>query len=750
MENKNIFRFLLVIGLLMLNACSVQKFIPKESKLYGGATIIIINKHQVKGISDLKVELEELLRPDANSKILGARIGLYYHYKIEQGKKGFITKYMNKKYGEKPVFYEDVSQSKVISIIKNRLDNRGFFKSRITSKTIEKKYTKSIEYTVNLSEPYVLESYKLDNDTLPIYKDIKEVLKTTLLKKGTRYSLESFKDERVKIDEKLKNKGYYNFNQDFVIFEADTNQYKNRRYDLYLRLKTETPKKAIKPYKINKITVFPNYHLGEKKITKDSVKYKGIYFLQDSTFFKPQRLRSYLLMNENELYSSYRSKLTSKRLSSIGTYKYVNIQFDEKESKKTTDSLGFVEANIYLSPLNKRSLDLELQAVTKSNNFAGPGLSVNYRDRNVFNGGELLTVTGTAAYEFQIGNTTKNLKGVKLSLGSSLTFPQLVFFKNLNNRFKYGVPKTKVAFDMEYLSRSQLYRLTSLNSSFGYQWDSNRYLSHEFNPVSINYVRLFNTTSAFDTILTDNPFLAISFNQQFIAGFTYNLTYNELGRSPKKNQLYFSTNIDVAGNTLSLLSKSEDKKTFLGLEYAQYAKMDVDVRYYFGLGKEKTLITRLYGGLGIPLGNSNVLPFTKQFFSGGPYSVRGFRSRSIGPGMYQGGNNQGSYFDSSGDIRLEANLEYRFPVYSYLKGALFADAGNVWLYKENSSLGGGRFSANFLNQMAMSVGAGLRIDVQSFVIRFDLAAPIKQPTSTSLFSPSFKSSILNFAIGYPF
>ena len=735
----------------MIISCGVKRFIPSGEKLYSGATIKIKNPQKVKGTSSLEEELQELLRPEPNSKFLGSRIGLYYHYKTKQGKKGFLTKYMNKKFGEKPIYYSNVSQNKVIDLIKNRLDNRGFFNSQVTATVKEKKHTKSIVYEVVLTEPYVLETYQLEHDSLPIYKAIKEELKTTLLKKGTRYSLESFKQERIKIDENLKNKGYYNFNQDFIIFEADTNQYNNKKFDLYLRLKNQTPKKALVAYQINKIKVYPNHNLDQKNKVLDSTEYKGVSFFQDTLFFKPKRLRNYLLLNKNDLYSSKKSKITSKRLSSIGTYKYVNIQFDET-NKAEKDSLVSLEANIYLSPLNKRSLGVELQAVTKSNNFAGPELSLNYLNRNLFSGGELLSLKGTVAYETQIGNNTQNLNGLKLGLGASLTFPRLISPWDLTGRFKYGVPKTKISFDSEYLSRSKLYGLISFTNSFGYHWDANKYLTHQINPININYVRLFNTTSDFDTILDNNPFLQSSFDQQFIAGFTYNLTYSELGRNNNKNQFYISSNLDIAGNVLSLLSNksSGDKKYFLGLEYAQYAKLDVDFRYYFGLGKEQTLITRLYGGVGIPYGNSNILPFTKQFFAGGPYSIRGFASRSIGPGTYSNGTTNSTFFDSSGDIRLEANVEYRFPIYSLIKGALFADTGNVWLYNDSSSLGGGQFSSNFIDELAASVGAGVRVDIQSFVIRFDLATPVKQPTSTSLSVIKLNNTILNFAIGYPF
>lgn len=744
-----------VVLLVLISSCSVKRFLPDNKKLYSGATIKIINKNKVKQIGVLEEELQELLRPTPNSKVLGSRVGLYYHYKSQDSSKNFITKWFNKKIGEKPVYFSNISQNKVVDLIKNRLDNRGFFNSKVTATVKEKKYTKSIIYTVELPEPYVLETYQLENDTLPFYKELKEELKTTLLKKGSRYSLAAFQEERIKIDENLKAKGYYNFNQDFLIFEADTNQYNNKRFDLYLRVKRETPKKAMLPYKINKVTLFPNYNLDQKKKAIDSVDFKGVSFLQDTLFFKPERLHSYLLFNKGDEYNPMKSKITSKRLSSIGTYKYVNIQFNETKNISENDSVGSLASTIYLSPLNKRAVGLELQAVTKSNNFSGPELSVNYKNRNLFQGGELLSLTASAAYETQIGSDTENLNGLQLGLGASLTFPRLIFPGNLNNRFKYGVPKTKVSLDAEYLSRSNLYGLASFTNSYGYQWDANRFVSHQVNPININYLKLFSTTSEFNDILEENSFLESSFDQQFIAGLTYNFTYSELGRSTKKNLIYISSNIDVAGNVLSLLSTNSDgnKNTFLGLEYAQYAKIDMDFRYYLGIGKEQTIIGRLYGGLGIPYGNSDVLPYTKQFFAGGAYSVRGFASRSIGPGTYESNSTSSSdYFDSSGDIRLEANMEYRFPIYSLIKGALFADAGNVWLYNDSDStdLDGGTFSSNFMNELAVSVGAGVRADIQSFVLRFDVATPIKQPTSTSLNGIELGNTVLNFAIGYPF
>ncbi|WP_339610060.1 BamA/TamA family outer membrane protein, partial [uncultured Planktosalinus sp.] len=220
---------------------------------------------------------------------------------------------------------------------------------------------------------------------------------------------------------------------------------------------------------------------------------------------------------------------------------------------------------------------------------------------------------------------------------------------------------------------------------------------------------------------------------------------------------YFNSNLDIAGNSLSLFSGQSgeaNSKTFFGLEYAQYAKADVDVRYHLKLGSGQKIATRVFAGLGIPYGNSEVMPFSKQYFSGGPYSVRAFRIRSLGPGTFKPNEatTDNPYFDRTGNIRLEANIEYRFPIYPFLKGAVFADAGNIWNTDENESVPGGKFESDFMSEIGIGAGVGLRIDIQSFVIRFDLAAPLRTPSlpKEERWSFDVEKPILNFAIGYPF
>jgi outer membrane protein insertion porin family len=733
--------------------------IPEEKRLYTGATLTIASDSIIKNNDGLKAELETVISPEPNSKILGMYLGLYYYYKTQKEKPGFINRWIYKKIGEEPVYQSDVETFEVEDLLLNRLENRGFFYSKASSEFEETEQKASVAYTVNVPKPYRMETYQLDSLPPPIYSDIKKLVNTSPFKKGMRFDLNSMKLERQRIDVSLKSKGYYNFDDSFLIFEADTNRYDNKSFDLFLKLKKAVPNKSIIPYKISKVNVYPNYEIADS-IQKSTLRYNEKNFIQKEVFFKPNRLDPFIKLVEGERYSPETSRNTARRLSTIGAYKYVNIQYKEIDTL-ATDSLGLLEANIYLSPLKKRAFRAELQVVTKSNNFTGPALALTYSNRNVFGGGETFNTTLKVGYEAQLGGGQSSGKtSLELGLKNELIFPRVISPFNINNEFfEYSIPKTKTSISLDYLNRTKLYTLLSGTVLFGYSWDANKYVTHQINPISVNYTELSNTTPEFEQILNGNPFLRRSFEQQFISGLTYSFTYNGMVDTQSKHQKYVNVTLDVAGNSISLFGKeqaSNARETFLGLEYAQYAKADIDFHYHFNFSKEQTIAARIYAGYGLAYGNSDVVPFVKQYYAGGPYSVRAFRIRSLGPGTYnadEDDNTNGNFFDKTGNIRLEANLEYRFPLFSYLKGAVFADAGNIWNSKANPAFNGkDKFTGNFINELGMGAGVGLRVDIQSFVIRFDLAAPFHDPSLRmgERWNFAVANPILNFAIGYPF
>ncbi|OMP31852.1 BamA/TamA family outer membrane protein [Mangrovimonas sp. DI 80] len=741
----------------MVQSCSITKHIPEGEHLYTGATISMESDSTITNEPLLKDELEKVLLPEPNSTFLGMHLGLYYYYKMQKKHPGFINRWLYKKYGEEPVYQSDVEPSEVRNLILNRLENRGFFYSSADSEITEKDYKSSIHYTTRIAPPYTMERYELDSFSDPIYSEIAKTLNNTPFKKGMRFDLSNFELERSRIDAELKQKGYYNFNAQFLIFEADTNRYKNKRFDLYLRLKKEVPQKAQVPYKITKVNIYSNYDLEKDSLVSNPTRFNNKNFIETEPFFKPKYLDPFVTLEEGQLYNPQNSRNTARRLSTIGAYKYVNIQYKEIDSL-TNDSLGHLQADIYLSPLNKRSLRTELQAVSKSNNFAGPALAITYTNRNIFSGGETFSVSGKLGFEKQIASGNSNsLNSTELGIKSELVVPRMLFpIKFDDNYFKYSIPKTKTSLGLDYLSRSNLYALLSGNVKFGYTWDANKFVTHEINPVTVNYTQLLNTSPEFEQILDENPYLQESFDQEFISGLMYSFTYNGMVNAKDKHQFYFNATFDIAGNSISLFGKDHGEnqpKTFLGLAYAQYAKLDLDFHYHLDIGKHQVIATRLFGGYGLAYGNSNILPFVKQYYAGGPYSVRAFRIRSLGPGTFsEETDNDDTYIDQAGNIRLEANIEYRFPIISFLKGAVFVDAGNIWNSKENETLPGGKFSSSFINELGMGAGIGARIDIQGFVVRFDLAAPFHDPSLPEGERYDFRidEPIFNFAIGYPF
>ncbi|PQV49501.1 outer membrane protein assembly factor BamA [Jejuia pallidilutea] len=750
--------FGVIITAVSLYGCSVSKYIPEDERLYTGATLTVQPDSIVKDKTGLKTELSTVLRPEPNKRFLGMHLGLYYYYKNQKENPGFINRWLYKKFGEAPVYQSDVEAYEVERLLLNRLENRGFFYSRASSEFNETEKKASIHYTVQVPKPYRMASYQLDSMPQQIYNDIQPYVDTTPFKTNMRFDLTNMKMERQRIDYNLKNKGYYNFDDTFLIFEADTNRYDNKRFNLFLKLKKAVPEKSTIPYKIKTVNIHTNYEVTDS-VKTETIRYNDKNYIQNNRFFKAKYLDPFIKLEEGQLYSPETSRNTARRLSNIGAYKYVNIQYKEIDSLQT-DSLGALETNIYLSPLNKRAIRAELQLVSKSNNFSGPTFGLTYSNRNLFGGGETLNISSTVGYETQLGaGDNAGRSSLDLGFKNELIFPRVLFPININEDFfEYDIPKTKTSISLNYLNRTKLYTLLSGTALFGYTWDANRYVTHEINPISVNYTHLSNTTTEFEEILDENPFLRRSFEQQFISGLNYSFTYNGLVDAQKRHQFYFNTTFDTSGNTIGLLGKtntSNTPKTFLGLEYAQFVKADFDFHYHLNFGNEQVLATRLFAGYGWAYGNSDVVPFVKQYYSGGPYSVRAFRIRSLGPGTYNSETDSRTFnfFDKTGNIRLEANIEYRFPIYSFFKGAVFVDAGNIWNSKGNPAFNGkDKFTSNFLNELGMGTGFGVRVDIQNFVIRFDLAAPFHNPSlpENERFNFDVSSPILNFAIGYPF
>lgn len=750
-------------------SCSVKKYIPEGQQLYKGSTIEITDKKNASDTKLIKKELEDLLRPKPNKNFLGLKFRLWTHYRAHSKNSNFINRYLNKRFGEEPVYLSQVDPDRNKDIFINRLENKGFFNTQVSFQREGKRQEKaSMLYTITLNRPYTLGNIVYEGEENTLGNRIKSLLPKGLLQTGERFDLGHIKAERERITAQLLEVGYYNFSPEIILLSIDSAAAGDKKIDLYVQLKPEAPLETLTPYRLSKMYIYPDYSLvTDSTMSKDTVVYSSYAVIQHDQNFLPKRFVEYILIRQGEIYNQTLSDRTRQRLFAIGAFGFVNIRY-QVPPDATPDSTGHLplEAHIYLSPLSKRSIRGELQALSKSNNFMGPLLSLNYKDRNALKGGEQLSLGGQIGYESQIaGGKRTGLSAFEAGINGELSIPRIISPFRWKSNVLYGIPRTKVNAAFNLLNRVNFYQLHSLSVGFGYLWNANRYAFHEIRPLALTYTRIAQTSENFEEILKSNIFLQRSFEQQFIPGMEYKFTFNELGNTHKKQHFWVQTNIDLSGNLLHLTQQLvgvDNANHLLGSEFARYARIDIDARHYRKAGIGQQLILRAYGGFGKPLGHSPSLPFIKQYFSGGPNSVRAFRIRSLGPGTYQPDQlGSASFFDQSGDIRIEVNVEYRFPIMRFLNGAIFTDAGNIWLARENPDIPGGQLTKNWIRELGVGVGAGLRLDIQFFVLRLDLSTPIRKPwlpeddrwtTRFNYGSGVWRRDnlIWNFAIGYPF
>jgi len=770
MKTKKLYYFLFLLVLLINWSCSNTRHLPEGELLYvGGKVKVIDSSISRKERKALEKELKGILRPRPNSKILGLRFKLFFYNLAGEPKKEKGLRYwMRNKVGEPPVLFSQVDLGFSKNLIQNYSENRGYFKARALADSTKRGKRVTAEYEAHPGKQYHIKKIKFPTDSSALSKAILVTLDKTLLKIGDGYDLDRIKAERIRIDTRLKERGYYYFGPDYLKIQVDSTV-GSYETDLIIKVKDETPEQAKKVFTIGKIIIYPNYSLkdGNRKIRqleKDTTMveyYHDFTIIDKDKLFNPRIFDRTLYFHKGDLYNRTNHNLSLNRLVNLGTFKFVKNQF------KVSDSLDNVlDAYYYLTPLKKKSIRIEVLGKTNSANYTGTELSVNWNNRNTFKGAELFTVSLFGGMEFQISGQNNGYNVYRVGSEASLIWPRFIAPFKLRSSSGF-VPKTKATLGYEFQKRDQLYALNSFKGSFGYLWKENIRKEHQLNITNINYVSPNNVTALYREQTLLNPTLAKVIEQQLIFGPTYSYTYTNTMETAKKHTIYYKAMFDTSGNLTGLLTNSNVKKgdttKVFGVAFSQFIKIENDFRHYMKLGPESQLASRIIVGAGYGYGNSTELPFIKQFFIGGTNSLRAFRARSIGPGAYFSETESNSFLpDQSGDIKLEFNVEYRTKLFSIVKGAVFMDAGNIWLMNKNPDKPGAEFSKKFMKQMAVGTGVGLRFDLSFLLLRTDLAFPIRKPyyeerhrwvvNEIDFGSGAWRKEnlIFNLAIGYPF
>lgn len=773
--------FLLVIA--SLYSCNNTFYLKNNEKLLGGISIKI--KGDQRNVN--KDDLLPILKQKPNKKILGVlkfHLGVYNFAK--RGKERKWKKWLVDNVAEEPVIYDSILKNKSTQQIKLFLNKKGYFDSTVKDTVIIRKKRVRVIYSVKTLRPYLINSitYSIKDTALSniVFNDTTH----SLIKKTFVFDQSKLEKERERISNLFKNNGYFYFTVDFVRFKVDSFM-KNKLVNVEVEIKDPSDfininlkdKTKHNKYFIRKIVVYPEYDFltVESEYFENKISGQNIVFMNKGR----QRYRKDLFLNSmfivpNEPYNLTDANLTYDRLSQLKIFGSVKLEFNN-----VTDSSGyFLDAVLKLGRTKSQSYSLELQGTNSAGNYGIQG-NVTFSNKNIFKGGEVFRVKGTVEIKqvpvpFDSGIpsivTLGAFNTIEFGPEVSLSIPKLTPNFKIN-KFSKALTIYSTAFNYQ---KNPNYFRTIFNTSFGYSITKAK-TTWAIYPLELNFVNVTLDKRFEEAIAnSNNVSLLLRYQSQFFNNLRITFTNSNQSSALLKNNYYLKLNGELAGVIPTLINEWTGKPRikenensdsayyyFTGIRfnnpYAQFAKFEIDYRYYFRYSVDQTLVLRSYSGIGYAFGNSSTMPFVKSFFAGGADDIRAWRPRTLGPGSFVGtGLDQ---IERIGDFKLTLNAEYRFKVYKYLNAALFVDAGNIWLLNTDrftNKTGGQLLLNKFFKQIAMGAGVGFRFDFSFFIIRLDVGVPIYDPkrveqNQSNWIIGNLKDGDINFfnlGIGYPF
>lgn len=773
---------MLVLSVLVLLAasCSTTKNLAEDETLYVGVKKMeVVNEDKTPaGVQTLE-EVQAALSYPPNNAILGSNsmrwplpIGLwiYNDFVKYQDKKG-LGHFIFRKLASRPVYLSTVNPETRVKVATNLLRDYGFFNGTVSYSvdTLKNPRKARLSYIIDMAKPYFLDSIMYVNYPTRADSLIRATDNQRLLHKGDNFSVLRLEEERQRLSTLFRNNGYYYFRPEFITFRADTLQ-KPGFVSLQVVPKPGVPAEAKRTYYIGNTSVYLVGHNGE--MPTDSLVYPGLtlYYSGKKPGIRPGVLAKRMFYRKGQLYSQARQSYTQEAIARLGVFKHTEFRYAPKDSLPGCDTLNVRMSAVFDQPYDG---ELEFNVTTKSTDQTGPGAAFSLSRKNFMRTGATFSFQMKGSYEWQTNSTVEGnssrMNSYELGLSFSLDYPQLKLPWSGQRLKRSRFPQhTLFKLYANQLNRARFFKMLSFGGTVTYDFQPSRLWKHSVTPFRLTFNTLQHTTAQFDSITAVNRNLSLSLGNQFIPAMSYTLTYDNAPMKRRHN-LWWETSFTSAGNATSLIYAAfgkglkETGKELLNSPYAQFLKMTTEMRCLFKLSGKHYLATRLMGGILYAYGNQTVAPYSEQFYIGGANSIRAFTVRSIGPGTYHpGDDNRYGYIDETGDLKLEANVEYRFPIFGDLHGAAFLDAGNVWLLRSqedadgNNARPGGRITlCNLGKSIALGTGVGLRYDLTFLVIRLDLGIALHAPYDTGKSGyyniPKFKDGLgLHFAIGYPF
>ena len=768
MKKRGLYTYIAAITLLC--SCSVNKFIPEEQYLLDEVNITSDTKEVQPSL------FNSYIRQNANAKWFNlVKVPLHIYCLSGTDSTNSFNHFL-RKLGDEPVIYDPIIAEKSKQEIEKAVKNMGYMRAKVHLDTKIKKNKLKLQYKIEAQQPYTVNHIAYHIDDMIINDFIEKDSANSYLYPGMPFDVTVLDSERQRITRLLQNNGYYKFNKDFIVYQADT--VKNTfQVDLTMRLKPFQLRKEDKPTNHQQYIIRNVNYVVETKTVQpeevdenyDSLHHKGLdIYYKDNLYLHPNILSTFNYIQPMRPYSGDEVQNTYTAMGRLRALKYTNIHFKEIAQNDST----LLDAYVILTKGKNQSLSFEVEG-TNSAGDLGAAASLTFQHRNLFKGSETLTMKVRGAYEaitgLQEGYANDEYK--EYGIETSLNFPEFKF-PFLSSEFKRKIRATsEVGLKFNSQIRPEFTRTLAL-AAWSYRWSDKKRSHHRLDLLDVNYIYVPRKSDAFNAYLenlTDiNSILTKSYEDQLIVYMGYSYTYNSaLNRNKAKtNQHPYSIrlNIEEAGNLLHLASKSlnshpkSDKGYVIAnIPFAQYIKGDFDFAKNWNIDKRNSFVFHIGAGVAYPYGNSKVLPFEKRYFSGGPNSVRGWSVRSLGPGNYNEKGGKMNYINHTGDIKLDLNLEYRTHLFWKFKGAAFVDAGNIWNIRDYEGQEDGTFQLNrFYKQLAIAYGLGVRFDLDYLIIRFDGGMKAVNPMKSGkdkypFLKPNFNRDFaFHFAVGYPF
>lgn len=758
--------YLIVALWILLAGCDATKHVADGSYLLNKVDI----KTDTKGVgkSDLKPYLRQ--KPNSSVFLLG-KVRLHM-YNIAENDSTWLNRQL-KKYGEAPVLYSDRMTGLSMEQLRLHLSNKGFLNAEVDTTVIKKNKKAHVTYRITGNKPYLIRNV---GDTVratdtTIYNILKENKKLDFIKEKARFDLEELEKARVNMTAEVRNNGYYNFSKEHLYYLADT-CVGNHQVDITLGLNNPTDSTTHQRFRIGDVYVFNGVDPlvladSNRHYMLDTVSYRTIHVVSSKKrLLLPQAIYYNTFIRPGRLFSD---KIVERTYSSLNTMGPIAQTAVALHPIVRNDS-NFLNADITITPGNLHYMQFGLDGTNTAGDL-GIASNVTYEHRNIFKGGEQLRVRLNGAYEFISASDSANLlEQSYYEYGSEvfLSVPQLLLPWIMKRLKDQPSASTEFSVGATFQKRPEYLR-QFFHMSSKFQWARMDWrLMNVVKPLAITYVRMpWKSQRFIDHYLNEdlNPILKASYEQQLIVLSSYeiaytNIHYNHIPKFPFR----IRAGIEVAGHLPRLVSAmggskigKSGKQEIFRIPYAEYVKSDFDFAPTYAFDHKNVLAAHIAIGVAYPYGNSSILPFEKRYFSGGANSVRGWSTRTLGPGVYNRDVRGYDFARKVGDIKLDMSVEFRRKLNKLFELATFVDAGNNWTIKEYEEQPGGYFQFNsFYKELALAYGLGLRLNLNFLVLRLDAGMKAHNPglpknERWTIFKPQFKRDFaLHFAIGYPF